>query len=44
MVAILCLHVDDGFIVADKEELGKIKKEIEEKFTVKECRTLERNL
>ena len=40
VVAMLCLHVDDGFIVADKEELGKIKKEIEEKFTVKEWQDL----
>jgi len=33
VVAIQCLHVDDGFIVADKGELGRIKKEIEGKFT-----------
>ena len=40
VVAILCLHVDDGFIVADKAELVKIKKEFEGKFTVKEWQDL----
>jgi len=38
--AIVCLHVDDGFVVASKKTLVMLKKRISEKFCIKEWQDL----
>ena len=40
VAAILCLHVDDGLLVASKDTMDHLKKSINERFSIKEWQDL----
>ena len=41
VIAILCLHVDDGLLVTDRAYTKQIKKSIDDRFAIKEWKNLE---
>lgn len=40
--AILCLHVDDGLLVADRKHMASIKASIDQRFAIKDWKDLEK--